>query len=92
MYNSYDFGMSLFIIISIVDLVCYYYLFHVNLKLIFNQLGILNFVDLVKYKISIIMFKAYHNELPDSLQRICRYTYMILDKNLLSLFIVPIPT
>ena len=33
-----------------------------------QQLGILKCVDLVKFKTSIIMFKAYHNVLPDSLQ------------------------
>ena len=37
---------------------------------LFKQLGILKFVDLVKFKTSIIMFKAYHNELPGSLQEI----------------------
>ena len=37
-------------------------------KPLFKQLGILKFVDLVKFKTSIIMFKAYHNVLPDSLQ------------------------
>ena len=37
---------------------------------LFKQLGILKFVDLVKFKTSIIMFKAYHNVLPDSLQKI----------------------
>ena len=36
---------------------------------LFKQLGILKFVDLVKFKTSIIMFKAYHNVLPDSLQK-----------------------
>ena len=36
---------------------------------LFKQLGILKFVDLVKFKTSIIMFKAYHNILPDSLQK-----------------------
>ena len=35
----------------------------------FKQLGILKFIDLVKFKTSIIMFKAYHNELPGSLQK-----------------------
>ena len=61
---------------------------------LFKQLDILKFVDLVKFKTSIIMFKAYHNVLPDSLQKILIYVYkyMILAKNLLSLFIVPIPT
>ena len=40
------------------------------------------------------MFKAYHNVLPDSLQKclINVYKYMILAKNVLSVFIVPIPT
>ena len=33
---------------------------------LFKQLGILKLLDLVKLKTSIIMFKAYHNELPDS--------------------------
>ena len=55
-----------------------------------KQLGIFKFVDLVKFKTSIIMFKAYHNELPDSLEKM--YKYMILAKNILSVFIVPIPT
>ena len=62
---------------------------------LFKQFGILKFVDLVKCKISIIMFKAYHNVLPDSLQfffLIYMYKYMILAKNVLSVFIVPIPT
>ena len=61
---------------------------------LFKQLGILKFVDLVKFKTSIIMFKAYHNVLPDSLQNFLLYVYkyMILAKNVLSLFIVPIPT
>ena len=36
---------------------------------LFKQLGILKFIDLVKFKTSIIMFKAYHNELPGSLQK-----------------------
>ena len=36
---------------------------------LFKQLGILKFMDLVKLKTSIIMFKAYHNKLPDSLQK-----------------------
>ena len=59
---------------------------------LFKQLGILKFVDLVKCKTSIIMFKAYHNVLPDSLQffLIYMYKYMILAKNVLSVFIVPI--
>ena len=35
---------------------------------LFRQLGILKFVDLVQFKTSIIKFKAYHNELPGSLQ------------------------
>ena len=59
---------------------------------LFKQLGILKFVDLVKFKTSIIMFKAYHNVLPDSLHIFVKYTCMILAKNVLSLFIVPIPT
>ena len=61
---------------------------------LFKQLGILKFVDLVKFKTSIIMFKAYHNVLPDSLQFFLIYVnkYMILAKNALSVFIVPIPT
>ena len=35
---------------------------------IFKQHGILKCVYLVNFKTSTIMFKAYHNELPDSLQ------------------------
>ena len=34
-----------------------------------KQIGILKCIDLVKFKTSIIMFKAYHNVLPDSLQK-----------------------
>ena len=30
----------------------------------FKQLGVLVFVDLVKYKTAFVMYKAYHNELP----------------------------
>ena len=37
---------------------------------LFKQLGILKVVDLVTFKTAIIMYKAYHNELPDSLQKI----------------------
>ena len=59
-----------------------------------QQLGILKFVDLVKFKTSITMFKAYHYVLPDSLQTM--YKNRILAKNVLSVFIVamivPIPT
>ena len=36
---------------------------------LFKQLGILKFVELVKFKTSIIMFRVYHNELPDCLQK-----------------------
>ena len=36
---------------------------------LFKYLGILKCVDLVKFKTLIIMFKAYRNELPDSLQK-----------------------
>ena len=61
---------------------------------LFKQLGILKFVDLVKFKTSIIMFKAYHNELPNNLQEMfnLHVQIIILDKNILSVFIVPIPT
>ena len=55
-----------------------------------KQLGILKVVDLVTFNTSIIMLKAYQNVLPDSLQKML--TYMILAKNVLSVFIVPIPT
>ena len=44
-----------------------------------SQLGILKFVDLVKYKTSIIMFKAYHNILPDSLQKMFNLRVQIYD-------------
>ena len=46
---------------------------------IFKQLGILKFVDLVKFKTSIIMFKAYHNVLPDSLQKMFNLRVQIYD-------------
>ena len=34
---------------------------------LFQQLGVLKFVDLVKVKTAIIMFRAFHNELPSNL-------------------------
>ena len=37
---------------------------------LFKELGILKIIDLVKFKTSIIMFKAYHNEPPGSLQNL----------------------
>ena len=46
---------------------------------LFKQLGILKFVDLVKFKTSIIMFKAYHNVLPDSLQKMFTLRVQIYD-------------
>ena len=46
---------------------------------LFKQLGILTFVDLVKCKTSIIMFKAYHNVLPDSLQFLFNLHVQIYD-------------
>ena len=46
---------------------------------LFKQLGILKLVDLVKFKTSIIMFKAYHNELPDSLQEMFNLHVQIYD-------------
>ena len=46
---------------------------------LFKQLGILKFVDLVKFKTSIIMFKAYHNVLPDSLQKMFNLRVQIYD-------------
>ena len=36
-------------------------------SILFQQLGILKFVDLVKLKTAIIMFRAFHNELPSNL-------------------------
>ena len=46
---------------------------------LFKQLGIFTFVDLVKFKTSIIMFKAYHNELPDGLQKMFNLCVQIYD-------------
>ena len=46
---------------------------------LFKQLGILKFVDLVKFKTSIIMFKAYHNELPNNLQEMFNLHVQIYD-------------
>ena len=46
---------------------------------LFIQLGILKFVDLVKFKTSIIMFKAYHNVLPDSMQKMFNLRVQIYD-------------
>ena len=44
---------------------------------LFQQLGVLKFVDLVKFKTAIVMFRAFHNELPSDLQfflnRMCLY-------------------
>ena len=50
-----------------------------HLKPLFKQLCIFKCVDLVKYKTSIIMFKAYHNELPDSLQTMFNLYVQIYD-------------
>ena len=51
---------------------------------LFQQLGVLKFVDLVKLKTAIIMFRAFHNELPSNLQkclnRMC--LYMVLDRTI----------
>ena len=48
---------------------------------LFQQLGILKCVDLVKLKTAIIMFRAFHNELPSNLQKILDHMclYMVLD-------------
>ena len=46
---------------------------------LFKQLGFLKLVDLVKFKTSIIMFKAYHNVLPDSLQKMFYLHVQIYD-------------
>ena len=46
---------------------------------LFKQLGILKFVYLVKFKTSIIMFKAYHNVLPDCLQKMFNLRVQIYD-------------
>ena len=46
---------------------------------LFKQLGILKFVDLVKFKTSIIMFKAYHNELPNNMQEMFNLHVQIYD-------------
>ena len=40
---------------------------------LFQQLGVLNFLDLVKLKTAIIMFRAFHNELPSNLQKCIWY-------------------
>ena len=55
---------------------------------LFKQLGILKFVDLVKFNTSIIMFKAYHNELPDSLQEMFNLHVQIYDTRHKYTFIV----
>ena len=55
---------------------------------LFKQLGILKFVDLVKYKTSIIMFNAYHNELPDSLQIMFNLYVQLYDTRQKSTFTV----
>ena len=46
---------------------------------VFKQLGILKFVELIQFKTSIFMFKAYHNELPDSLQKMFDLYVQIYD-------------
>ena len=55
---------------------------------LFKQLGILKFVDLVKYNTSIIMYNAYHNELPDSLQRMFNLYVQLYDTRQKSMFTV----
>ncbi len=45
----------------------------------FKQLSIFKCVHLVKFKTSIIMFKAYLNELPDSLQTMFHLYVQIYD-------------
>ncbi len=46
---------------------------------LFKQLAIFLFVDLVKFKPPIIMFKANHNDLPDSLQEMFNLYVQIFD-------------
>ena len=38
-----------------------------HMSTLFQQLGILKFVDLVKVKTAVIIFRAFHNELPSNL-------------------------
>ena len=61
---------------------------------LFKQLGILKCVDLVKFEASIIMFRAYYNELPDSLQKMFNLYVQIYAtrQKYLPVFIMPIPT
>ena len=51
---------------------------------LFQQLSFLKFVDLVELKTAIIVFMAFHNELPTNLlnllNRIC--LYMVLDRTI----------
>ena len=55
-----------------------------HMSTLFQQLGVLKFVDLVKVKTAIIMFRAFHNELlsnlPKKLSRMC--LYMVLDRTI----------
>ena len=52
---------------------------------VFQQLGFLKFVDLVKLKTAIIiMFRTFHNELPSNLQIVLNHMclYMVLDRTI----------
>ena len=59
---------------------------------LFKQLGILKFVDLVKFKTSIIKRITMYYRIACKKCLIYVYKYTILAKNVLSVFIVPIPT
>ena len=60
----------------------------------FTQLGILKFVDLVQLRHRLLCLKRITMNYRITCKKclICMYKYMILDKNILSVFIVPIPT
>ena len=47
-------------------------------SILFQQLGVLKCVDLVKIKTAIIMFKAFHNEFANKCLN-CIYLYMVLE-------------
>ena len=51
---------------------------------LFQQLDVLKFVDLVKLKMAIIMFRVFHNELPSNLQKNLNHMclYMLLDSTI----------
>ena len=62
---------------------------------LFKQLRIFLFLDLVKFKTAIIVYKAYHNVLQNIFSKThlsCMFQHMVLDREIPSEVIVCIPT